>query len=111
MSPDEPPGERPGAHANFHAEVAASALLDPMPALRNLAEFVGLPLGAVCHHALVRWTSAGSDALLELGPSWVRRLNEPVSTAEQAGTDEARLAAYTELAGILSWLAAALDQG
>jgi hypothetical protein len=98
-------------HANFKREVAAGALVDPLPTLRNLAEYVGLPLGAVCRHALVKWTSAGSDALLEVGPAWVRRLSEPVARAEAAGTDEARLAAYEELRGLLGWLAAGLVSG
>ena len=104
VGPDDP-------HANFKREVAASALLDPGPTLENLAAFVGLPVGAVARHALVRWVSAGSDALLEVGPTWVRRLAEPVRRAEAAGTDEARLAAYTELRGLLGWLAAGLDDG
>jgi hypothetical protein len=98
-------------HANFKRAVAAGALLDPLPTLRNLAEFVGLPVGAVCRHALVKWTSAGSDALLEIGPTWVRRLGEPVARAEAAGTDQARLAAYEELRGLIGWLAAGLDGG
>ena len=98
-------------HANFKREVAAGALADPLPTLQNLADFVGLPVGAVAHHALVKWVSAGSDALLEVGPSWVRRLAEPVDRAEAVGTDEARLAAYDELRGLLGWLAAGLDEG
>jgi hypothetical protein len=98
-------------HANFKREVAAGALVDPLPTLRNLASFVGLPVGAVCRHALVKWTSAGSDALLEVGPEWVRRLGEPVARAEAAGTDDARLAGYEELRGLLGWLAAGLDEG
>jgi hypothetical protein len=98
-------------HANFKREVAAGALVDPLPTLRNLATFVDLPVGAVCRHALVKWTSAGSDALLEVGPEWVRRLGEPVARAEASGTDEARLAAYEELRGLLGWLAAGLDEG
>ena len=102
------PIEEADAHANFKREVAAGALVDPLPTLRNLAEYVGLPLGAVARHALGKWVSAGSDALLELGPSWVRRLSEPVARAEAAGTDEARLAAYEELQGLLGWLAAGL---
>ena len=73
VGPDDP-------HANFKREVAASALLDPGPTLENLAAFVGLPVGAVARHALVRWVSAGSDALLEVGPTWVRRLAEPLLT-------------------------------
>jgi hypothetical protein len=98
-------------HANFKREVAGGALVDPLPTLRNLADFVGLPLGAVCRHALVRWTSAGSDALLEIGPRWVQRLGEPIARAEAADTDEARLAAYEELRSLLGWLAAGVEEG
>ena len=98
-------------HANFKREVASGALVDPLPTLRNLATFVGLPLGAVCRHALVKWTSAGSDALLEVGPAWVHRLAGPVARAEAEGTDEARLAAYEDLRGLLGWLAAGVDEG
>ena len=98
-------------HANFKRDVVAGALVDPLPTLRNLAAFVGLPVGAVCRHALVKWTSAGSDALLEVGPTWVHRLGEPLARAEAAGTDEARLAAYDELRGLLGWLASGLDEG
>ena len=98
-------------HANFKREVAAGALVDPLPTVRNLADYVGLPVGAVARHALVKWVSAGSDALLEVGPGWVRRLAEPVERAEAAGTDDARLSAYQELRGLLDWLRAGLDQG
>jgi hypothetical protein len=98
-------------HANFKREVAAGGLVDPLPTLENLAAYVGLPLGAVARHALVKWVSAGSDALLEVGPAWVRRLAEPVARAEAVGTDEARLAAYEELRGLLGWLSAGLDEG
>ena len=104
MADDDP-------HANFKREVAAGALVDPLPTLRNLADYVGLPVGTVARHALVRWVSAGSEALLEVGPAWVRRLAEPLARAEAAGTDEARLAAYEELRGLLGWLAAGLDEG
>lgn len=41
----------------------------------------------------------------------MRRLGEPVARAEATGTDEARLAAYEELRGLLRWLAAGLDEG
>ena len=34
-----------------------------------------------------------------------------MARAEAAGTDEARLAAYEELRGLLGWLAAGLDEG
>jgi len=105
------PVEDADPHANFKRAVAASALADPLPTLRNLAAYVGLPVGAVCRHALVQWASAGSEALLEVGPSWVRRLRDPVARAEAEGTDAARLAAYQELRALLGWLAAGLDEG
>lgn len=95
--------------ANFKRDVALRSPIDPLPTLERLAHNVGLPLGAVCRYALVRWVSAGSEALLELGPAWVRRLLEPVERAERAASDEARLAAYHELRQILSWLAAGLE--
>ena len=98
-------------HGNFKRDVAAGAPADPLPTLQNLADYVGLPIGAVVRHALVKWVSAGSEALLEVGPVWVRRLAEPVDRAEAAGTDDARLAAYVELRGLLRWLAAGLDEG
>jgi hypothetical protein len=98
-------------HANFKRDVAAGALVDPLPTLQNLADYVGLPVGAVARHALVKWVSAGSDALLEVGPGWVRRLAQPMARAEAAGTDDARLAAYEELRGLLGWLSAGLDEG
>ncbi|MGH9008778.1 MAG: DUF6027 family protein [Acidimicrobiia bacterium] len=98
-------------HGNFKREVAAGALVDPLPTLQNLADYVGLPVGVVVRHALVKWASAGSDALLEVGPAWARRLAEPVARAEAAGTDDARLAAYEELRGLLGWLAAGLEEG
>jgi Family of unknown function (DUF6027) len=96
-------------NANFKADVALRSGADPLPALERLAAFVGLPLGAVCRYGLVRWVSAGAEALLELSPSWVRRLREPVERAEAAGTDAARLAAYHELADLVGWLAAGID--
>jgi Family of unknown function (DUF6027) len=105
------PVDEADPHANFKREVAASALVDPRPTLGNLAAYVGLPVGAVARHALVKWVSAGSEALLEIGPTWVRRLVAPLERAEAEGTDEARLAAYQELQHLLGWLAAGLDEG
>lgn len=93
-------------NANFKRDVAARSPADPLPTLERLAANVGVPVGAVCRYALVRWVSAGSEALLELGPTWVRRLLEPVERAEADGRDDARLAAYHELRQLLGWIAA-----
>jgi hypothetical protein len=52
----------------FRAEVAASQLDDPMPGIQVLADRLGLPADQVAHHALVRWMTAGSEALLAAPP-------------------------------------------
>jgi hypothetical protein len=90
--------------ANFKADVALYAHTDPMATVANLASALRIPEGAVVRYVLAKWASAGSGGLLELGPSMVHRLWEPVQAAEQTGTDEARLAAYQQLRQMLSWL-------
>ena len=95
--------------ANFKAEVADYCRLDPLRTVTNLANNLDIPVGAVVRYVLARWATAGSGGLLELGPTMVRRLWEPVERAEAEGTDEARLAAYTELRSLLSWLKFPLD--
>lgn len=100
-SADDPNG-------NFKADVALYAQCEPMTTIRGLAESVGLPVGALVHYVLSRYATTGSGALLELGPSMVHRLWEPIARAEHAGDDEVRLAAYGELREIISWLRAPL---
>jgi hypothetical protein len=97
--------------ANFKADVALYALTDPLSTLRNLGDHLGIPVGGLCHYVLAKWATAGSDGLLELGPTMTERLAGICDEAEAAGTDDARLAAYAKLRGILSWLRAPLDQG
>ena len=100
--PDDP-------DANFKAEVALYALVDPLTTIRNLSESVDIPVGALCHYVLAKWATAGSGGLLELGPTMTRRLAEVCDVAEAAGSDDARLAAYGELRELLSWLRFPLD--
>lgn len=90
--------------ANFKAEVADYTRLDPLQTLRGLSAHTGIPLGALVRYVLARFATTGSGGLLELGPTMVHRLWEPVAEAEEAGTDEARLAAYRAVAAQLSWL-------
>ena len=59
---------------------------------------------------LAKWATEGSGGLLELGPRMVRRLASVCDEAEAAGTDDARLAAYEQLRGLISWLQFPLDQ-
>src|ERR1700722_19838350 len=68
--------------ANFKAEVALYANVDPMSTISNLAGALGIPEGAVVRYVLARWASGGSGGLLELGPSMVNRLWEPFEKAE-----------------------------
>jgi hypothetical protein len=128
--PQEPPGgTAPGApsvelvpwtgpwadddpDANFKADVALYAHVDPLTTVRALAEAMGLPEGAVVRYVLAKWASAGSGGLLEVGPSMVHRLWAPIETAEEVGTDTARLDAYQQLRQMISWLRLPLvDEG
>ena len=95
--------------ANFKADVVLYAHSDPLSTLDQLSANLGVPVGGLVHYVLARWASAGSAALLEVGPSMINRMWEQVETAEATGTDEARLAAYDALKQMLSWLRLPLD--
>lgn len=95
--------------ATFKAEVADYCRLDPLLTLQGMSRNLDIPVGALARYVLARWATAGSGGLMELGPTMVHRLWEPIARAEQDGTDEARLAAYVELRGLLSWLKVPLD--
>ena len=90
--------------ANFKQDVALYAHIDPLGTIRNLAAAIDVPIGAIVWYVLAKWASAGSGGLLELGPSMVHRLWEPIERAEAEGTDEARVAAFEQLRQMLSWL-------
>lgn len=90
--------------ANFRADVAAYSLADPLTTLDNLSEALDIPVGALVRYVLAKWASGGAEALLELGPSTVRRMVEVVTVAEEAATDAARLAAYDQLRAMVEWM-------
>ena len=96
--------------ANFKADIAAHAHVDPLATIRTLGESIDVSVGAIVHYVLARWASEGSNALLELGPRMTRRLREPFVAAEEAGTDEARLAAYDQVRQMVEWLNVPLDE-
>jgi hypothetical protein len=95
--------------ANFKADVALYARVDPLTTLRNLGDALDIPVGGLCHYVLAKWATEGSAALLEIGPAMVRRLGAICDDAEAAATDEARLEAYAKLRGLISWLRFPLD--
>jgi hypothetical protein len=101
-APDDP-------DANFKADVALYAHVDPLETVRNLSRALDVPVGALCHYVLAKWATQGSGGLLELGPTMTRRLGRICDDAERAGTDEARLDAFRQLSGLLSWLRFPLD--
>ena len=84
----------PPEHRAFADAVAASRLQDPRPTLENLSAATGVPVDDLVHHALVRWASAGSEALLSIEPQVLRDL---VAARERQDWDA--------VAGIVDWLA------
>jgi hypothetical protein len=84
----------PPEHREFARQAELSLTVDPRPTFENLSEATGVPVDTLIHYALVRWTSAGAEALLSIQP--------------QALTDliEAREAEdWPKVAGIVDWLA------
>jgi hypothetical protein len=96
-APDDP-------DANFKQDVALYSKLEPLDTLRALSANVDIPVGALVRYVLGRWASAGSESLLAVGPSVVERMWTACESAEAAGTDDARMAAYEQLRQMLSWL-------
>lgn len=89
----------PDLHANFRRAVADSRLVDPYPTFQRLSDDTGVPVDDLVHHALARWASAGSEALLFIGPQVLRDL-----TAARRAEDWARVA------GIIDWLEAGWER-
>ena len=95
--------------ANFKHDVATYSRLDPMPALDRISRNLDIPVGALVRYVLARWTTSGSDALLEVGPLVVRQMEALIDQAQQEATEDARLKAYDGLCQIVSWLSVPLD--
>lgn len=90
--------------ANFKADIALYSRHDPMVTIRGLSAAIAVPEGAIARYVLAKYATSGSGGLLEVGPSMVHRLWEPIQAAEVTGTDEARLAAYEQVRQMVSWL-------
>ena len=95
--------------AGFRALVAEYSRFDPLSTLETLSRNKGIPLGALVSFILYRYSASGSDALLEMGPSVVRQMDDIIRRAEAVDTVEARLEAYGSLSAIVSWLKVPLD--
>ncbi|HEY8584389.1 MAG TPA: DUF6027 family protein [Capillimicrobium sp.] len=88
----------PPQHQEFARQVDGSRAVDPMPTFRALSAETGVPVDDLVHHALVRWVSAGAEALMAVEPPVLRDL-----LAARERED------WGKVAGILDWLAAGLD--
>ena len=66
----------------FRAEVAASRLVDPMPGIDVLAANLGVSVDDVVHHALVRWSSAGAEALMAAPPEMLVALRDAADAGD-----------------------------
>lgn len=84
-------------HTAFREAVAASKLQDPRPTFERLSEEVGVPADDLMHHALVRWVSAGSEALLTIEPRVLQDLIEARNRED-----------WPAVAGIIDWLRAGI---
>ena len=57
-------------------------MTDPMPGIQVLADELGVPVDDVVHHALVRWSSAGSEALLAAPPEMLVALRDAADAGD-----------------------------
>jgi hypothetical protein len=89
----------PPEHAEFARRAADAGAVDPMPTFRALSETTGVPVDDLVHLALVRWASAGAEALLAIEPQVLRDL-----IAARDRED------WPAVAGMIDWLRAGLGQ-
>ena len=84
----------PPEHREFARRVEDARLMDPAPTFEALSRATGVPTDALVHFALVRWVSAGSEALLSIEPQALQDL------IDARGRED-----WVAVAGIIDWLA------
>jgi len=109
LEPYQGPWAEDDPDANFKTDVALYSQIEPMVTIRMLSRNVGVPEGALVRYVLAKYATGGSGGLLELGPAMVHRLWEPIERAERAGSDDARLDAYSQLRQMIQWLRLPLE--
>jgi hypothetical protein len=87
----------PPEHQEFARRAQEALVVDPMPTFETLSQVTGVPVETLVHFALVRWASAGAEALLSVEPQVLREL-----IAARARED------WPAVAGIVDWLEAGL---
>jgi hypothetical protein len=74
-----------------------STVADPMPTFRNLSKNTGIPVDQLVHYALVRWASAGAEALMAIAPEALAQLIEARRNED-----------WEKVGGIIDWIAAGM---
>jgi hypothetical protein len=87
----------PPEHREFARQAEAALAVDPLPTFENLSASTGVPVETLTHLALVRWVSAGAEALMSIEPQALRDL-----IAARRRED------WDAVAGIIDWLEAGL---
>ena len=85
----------PPEHREFARRAEDARLVDPMPAFVALSSATGDPVATLTHLALVRWASAGAEALLSVEP---QVLDELIDARHRED--------WPAVAGIIDWLEA-----
>ena len=85
----------PPEHREFARRAEDARLVDPMPTLEALSSATGTPVETLTHRALVRWASAGAEALLSVEP---QVLDELIDARHRED--------WPAVAGIIDWLEA-----
>ena len=75
----------------------AALPVDPMPTFEALSRETGVPVDRLVHYALVRWASAGAEALMAIEPQVVHDL----FAARRRGD-------WETVGGMLDWLEAGM---
>jgi hypothetical protein len=88
----------PPEHREFARRAEDARLVDPTPTFEALSAATGVPVETLVHFALVRWVSAGSEALLSVEPQVLHELVEARRRED-----------WEAVAGIVDWLAAGLS--
>jgi hypothetical protein len=83
----------PPENREFAARARDSLEIDPGPTLNTLSCQTGVPVDVLTHLALVRWASAGAEALMSMEPAI---LDELVQARKQED--------WQKVAGIIDWL-------
>ena len=85
----------PPEHREFARRAEDTLVVDPMPTFEALSAATGVPVETLVHFALVRWVSAGSEALLSVEP---QALSELIDARHRED--------WPAVAGIIDWLEA-----